>query len=84
MVKFTVGWFFITFCGAAGHYFMTWIYHFLLLVSLLCAAVVYTSFFGKLLLNHAACILSAQVGSLSSPVKCTSSHTHINIMLLLL
>ena len=32
--------FFIIFRGTAGHYFMTWISHFLLLVSLLCVAVV--------------------------------------------
>ena len=49
----------MTFRGIVGHYFMTWISHFLLLVSLLRIGVVYTLFFCKLLLNHAACILSA-------------------------
>ena len=43
------GRFFISFRGAAGHYFTSWISHFLLLVSLLCVEVLYTSFFCKLL-----------------------------------
>ena len=59
MVNFTAEWVFITFPGAAGHYFYDLDFSFSL-VSLLCVAVVYTSYFCKLLLHHAACILSAQ------------------------
>ena len=64
MVKFTAGRFFHFFC--TGDYFMSWISHFLLLVSLLCVAI---RFFCKLLLYHAACIFSAQVRAWNSFVE---------------